>query len=205
MNIGLNAAQARANSSQDLIVFEEVNAIMRAIINASEAGNYEMYAEDDTVMTLSTPITQKIGTVNSPTITPGNTLIINGITIALGTSGTNLNSIIADINDANITGVTAGKDSNYLVLSVEMAAASSWTYEIGAGTANAAVGLSAGIYTVANPPSTLYFSAWQGTLTNRALQSQMDAVATYFVNLGYKIERVTNTLTSKTFKWHVYW
>jgi hypothetical protein len=33
----------------------------------------------------------------------------------------------------------------------------------------------------------------------------MDQVSKYFVNMGYKIERITNTDTSKTFKWHIYW
>jgi hypothetical protein len=205
MNMGLNAAQARANSSQDLIVFEETNTIMRTIINASDAGDYEAYVGDDTTMTTSTPEAKKIGVIQNPTITPGNTLIINGSTVVLGTTGTNLNSIIADINDAGITGVVASKDNGHLVLTIEIDAATTWTYTIGAGTANTEVGLTTGTYTVSDPVSVSYFNAWQGTLTDRGLQSQMDQVSKYFVNMGYKIERITNTDTSKTFKWHIYW
>lgn len=205
MNIGLNAAQARANSSQDMIVFEETNTIMRAIIEASDTGAYFTFVDDNTTMTASTPSAVKIATVNNPTITPGNTLIINEQTVVLGTTGTNLNSIIADINDASITGVTASKDGNYLVLTFETIQSTSWNYSIGAGTANAEVGLTAGTYNVASPASVNYFNTWQGTVTDRSLQSQMDQVSRYFTNLGYKIERITNTNTAKTFKWHVYW
>lgn len=205
MNIGLNAAQARANSSQDMIVFEEIQSIMRAIISASNAGDYFAFVDDETTMTTSTPSAVKIATVNNPTITVGNTLIINDQTVILGTTGINLNSIIADINDANISGVTASKDENYLVLNIEASQSTTWNYTIGAGTANSEVGLTAGTYNISNPASVNYFNTWQGTETNRALQSQMDQVARYFTNLGYKVERVTNTNTAKTFKWHVYW
>lgn len=205
MNIGLNASQARANSSQDMIVFEETVAIMKQVITASSNGLYETFVSDDTLMTASTPVAHKMGTVVNPTITPGSTLILNGVTVTLGASGTNLNGIIADINDAAIPGVVATKDSGYLVLTFELEAATSWVYEIGTGTANSSVGLTDGMYTVTNPLSVSYFNTWQGTLTDRGRQAQMDFVIKYFVNLGYKIERITNVDTSKTFKWHIYW
>jgi len=112
MSFGLNAAQARAKANADLIVFEEVYAIMKEVINQSATGAYEAYVADGTIMTASTPTT-------------------------------------SDSED--------------------------------------------------------YFSAWQGTLQDRALISQMENVMRHFVNLGYKIERVTNTTTSTTFKWHIYW
>ena len=112
MSFGLNAAQARAKANADLIVFEEVYAIMKEVINQSAIGAYEAYVADDTIMTDSTPTTSD---------------------------------------------------------------------------------------------SENYFSAWQGTLQDRALISQMENVMRHFVNLGYKIERVTNTATSTTFKWHIYW
>ena len=118
MNIGLNAAQARAKSSQDMIVFNECTSIMNSIITTSASGVYETYIDDGTTMTESTPSTTKIGTANNPTVSVGDTFIINGSTVTLGTSGTNLNSIIADINDASITGVTASKDAGYLVLNI---------------------------------------------------------------------------------------
>lgn len=205
MNIGLNAAQARAKSQQDMIVFNETVAIMQEILSQSTDGNFEAYVDDSTTMTECTPTAIKLGTVNNPTIIPGSTLIIQGTTVVLGTSGTNLNSIIADINDAEINGVTASKDGNYLVLTITLEPSSSWSYTIGAGTANAALGLTEGTYLVADPASVSYYNTWIGTLTDRGLQSQMDQVLRYFTNLGYKIERISNQQTGITFRWHVYW
>lgn len=112
MSFGLNAAQARAKANADLIVFEEVYAIMKKVITESASGAFEAYVDDDTIMTASTPTTS---------------------------------------------------DSEY------------------------------------------YFQAWQGTYASRALISQMENVMRHFVNLGYKIDRVTNTNTNTTFKWHIYW
>jgi hypothetical protein len=205
MNIGLNAAQARAKSSQDMVVFNECTAIMKAIITTSATGVYETYVADGTVMTECTPSTTKIGTVNLPTITVGDTLIINSTTITLGSSGTNLNAIVSDINDAAVTGVTASKDAGYLVLNIVLSAATTWSYEIGTGTGNTALGFSDGIYVPPTPTSTTYFSSWQGALTDRALDNQMNSVIKYFGNLGYKLNRLTNPSTGKTFRWHVYW
>ena len=149
MNIGLNAAQARAKSSQDMIVFDECTAIMKAVVTNSVAGDYDTYVSDGTTMTESTPATLKIGTENNATTT--------------------------------------------------------WSYEIGTGTANTALGITDGIYVPPTPSSTTYFTSWQGTITNRALENQMNSVIKYFNNLGYKLERLTNSATGKTFKWHIYW
>jgi len=205
MNIGLNAAQARAKSSQDMVVFNECTAIMKAIITTSATGVYETYVADATTMTECTPSTTKIGTVNAPTVTVGQTLIINSTTITLGTSGTNLNAIVADINDAAVTCVTATKDAGYLVLTIVLSASTTWSYEIGTGTANTGLGFTDGIYVPPTPTSTTYFSSWQGALTDRALDNQMNTVIKYFGNLGYKLNRLTNSATGKTFRWHVYW
>lgn len=205
MNIGLNAAQARAKSSQDMIVFNECTSIMNSIITTSASGVYETYVNDGTTTTESTPSTTKIGTANNPTISVGDTFIINGSTVTLGTSGTNLNSIIADINDASITGVTASKDAGYLVLNIVLPASTTWSYEIGSGTANATLGFTDGIYVPPTPTSTTYFTSWQGSISDRALDNQMNAVIKHFSNLGYKVNRLTNSATGKTFRWHVYW
>ena len=205
MSVGLNAAQARSKASQDMIVFKETQTIMEKVIEQSGLGKFEALVEDGTTMTISTPSVQKIGTVNNPTISVGDTLIIDGNTVTLGTSGTSLNAIISDINDASISGVTASKDAGYLVLTIEDSAGATWSYEIGAGTANASIGVVAGVYTLPNPTSISYYTVWQGTLTDRAIQNQMEQVITHFSNLGYKIERLTNTSTNRTFKWYVYW
>lgn len=205
MSVGLNAAQARSKASQDMIVYKETQAIMEAVITESGLGNFEASIDDGTIMTISTPSVQKIGTVNNPTVNVGDTLIIDGNTITLGTSGTSLNAVISDINDAAVSGVTASKDAGYLVLSIEDSAGATWSYEIGAGTANTSLGFVAGVYTLPNPTSVGYYTAWQGTSTDRAIQNQMEQVIKHFSDLGYKIERLTNSSTNRTFKWYIYW
>jgi hypothetical protein len=51
----------------------------------------------------------------------------------------------------------------------------------------------------------LYFNTWQGIIDDRAKYIQMGQILTYFTNLGYSIERRTNSVTSDTFKWVVSW
>lgn len=205
MSVGLNAAQARSKASQDMIVYKETQTIMEAVITESGAGKFEAIVDDGTTMTISTPSVQRIGTVNNPTVNSGDTLIIDSSTVTLGTSGTSLNAIISDINDANVPGVTASKDAGYLVLTIEDSAGATWSYEIGAGTANASLGLVAGVYSLPDPTSVNYYTVWQGTLTDRAIQNQMEQVIKHFSDLGYKIERLTNSSTNRTFKWYIYW
>jgi len=205
MSVGLNAAQARAKASQDMIVYQETQAIMEKVITESGSGKFEAYVDDGTTMTISTPSVANTGTVSNPTITVGQTFIFDGNTITLGTTGTSLNAIIADINDAAVTGLTASKAGGYLVLTVEDAAGQTWTYEIGAGTANASLGFTAGVYSLTDPTSVSYYDVWQGTSSDRALQNQMEEVIREFQNLGYKIERLTNSSTNRTFRWYVYW
>jgi len=205
MSVGLNASQARANSQQDMIIFDETQAIMRKIIERSAAGYYEALVDDGTTMTESTPVSTLIGDVQNPVVALNSTFEINGHTVTLGQTSLNLNGIIADINDADIPGVTASKSNDYLVITIVHDQEYTWTYEVGTGTANLSLGIYTGVYTAGNPISVEYFNTWQGLVTDRALQQQMDAVMRHFKNLGYKIDRVTNTTTSKTFKWYVYW
>ena len=203
--IGINASQARAKSQQDMIIFDETETIMRAILERSATGYYEAFVEDGTTMTESTPVSTLVGDVQNPVVAFGSTIIINGATITLGATAVNLNGIIADINDANVPGVTASKNNGYLVITIVHVPQSTWTYEIGSGTANLALGIYAGVYTANNPESIEYFNSWQGLTTDRGRQHQMDAVIRHFTTLGYKVDRVTNTVTNKTFKWYVYW
>lgn len=206
MNIGLNAAQARAKSQQDMIIYNEVNAIMLAVLASSANGVYEANVSDGTTMTESTPIATRIGTVNDPIIVPGDTLIINNQTIVLGATGTNLNAIIADINDANVPGVSASKDNDYLVLEITVLPSQVWQYEINSGaTATAKVGLTVGVYTVSDPTSVSYYNAWQGVNTDRAISEQISSVEKYFNNLGYRIQKLAHPQTGKTFIWNLYW
>lgn len=50
-----------------------------------------------------------------------------------------------------------------------------------------------------------YFNTWQGTLEDRAKFIQMGKIITYFTDLGFSIERRTNSTTGNTFKWIVSW
>jgi hypothetical protein len=190
-----------------MIVFDECQAIMRSIIIASTAGEFELAVSDDTHMTTSTPTVVTIGTVNDPVVVSGDTFIINDVTISLANIDPSLDGVVTAINNAGpyLPAVVASNDSGYLVLSIEIPASTTWTYEIGSGTANAALGFTAGVFTVTNPESVDYFTTWQGTYYNRSLDSQMAQVLDYFRNLGYKIDRISNTQTGKTFSWYIYW
>ena len=205
MTYHLNSTEARSHARSNLVIFDEVNTLMRKVIAASDAGDYELTVDSGTVMTQSTPDIVVTGTVSNPTVNAGDTLSIGGNTITLGTSGTNLNAVVADINDANITGVVASKNSlNQLVITYTPSQAN-WSLTIGSGTANTALGLNAITATPSNPASSDYFNVWNGTTVDRKLDDEMQRVIKYFTNLGYNIVRMNNTTTTNTFKWVIYW
>jgi hypothetical protein len=206
MSYSINKTEARLIARADLTIFNETQALMKQIITDSGFGHYETIITDGTTMTESTPAITVTGTVANPTITPGDAIIVQGQTILLGGTGTNLNSIIADINDyQGLAGLVASKNAtNNLVLTFTCSQTPTWTFEVGAGTgtANADLGLTAATNTpLANPSSVQYFSTWQGNTTNRAYTDQMNQVIQYFQQLGYTITRLKNTNTNKTFKW----
>jgi hypothetical protein len=206
MSVGMNAAQARNKAQQDMKIYNEVQTIMTEIMTQSLAGKYTATVSDGTDMTEATPTVVITGTVANPTVGVGQTLIIDTQVITLGTTGTNLNSIIADINDAGINVVASKDSSNHLVLTITAVASTTWEYDIDAtGTANTAVGITPGLYQYATPESVDFWSAWQGTTTDRGRVVQMDTVIKHFSTLGFRVERTTNTSTSKTFQWSIYW
>tara|TARA_B100000497_G_C7644466_1_gene387496 strand:- start:160 stop:777 length:618 start_codon:yes stop_codon:yes gene_type:complete len=201
MSYYINKNEARATARNDLTIFDEVQALMKQVITDAGNGLYQTTVSDATTMTESTPSVTVIGASN-PTITGTPTLIIAGHTTTLGSTGTNLNSIIADINDALIPGLVASKNTNNnLILTYEAPASTTWSVEVGSGTANTELGLTTGITNATNPSSVTYNSVWQGDAADRAKTDQMNQVELYFKNLGYSIERVTNSVTGKTFKW----
>ena len=201
MTYNINSNQALAMARNDLTIFREINALMEEVISDASSGLYSTTVSDGTTMTEATPDIVITGTVTTPTITNGQTFIIAGTTITLGTTGTNLNSIIADINDAGIAGLVASKSSNRLVITYTAVAAATWTVVVGAGTANTALGITAGTRTATNPSSTSYYSVWSGATEDRAKSDQMTQVIKYFENLGYAIDRQANTATNKTIQW----
>jgi hypothetical protein len=201
MSYYINKNEARATARNDLTIFNEVQALMKQVITDAGNGLYQTTISDATTMTESTPSVTVIG-ASDPTITGTPTLIIAGHTTTLGSTGTNLNSIIADINDALIPGLVASKNTNNnLILTYEAPASTTWSVEVGSGTANTELGLTTGITNATDPSSVSYNSVWQGNLDDRAKTDQMNQVELYFKNLGYSIDRVTNSVTGKTFNW----
>lgn len=200
MTYSFNSKEALTVARNDLVIFREINTLMEQII--TDAGNflYETTVSDGTTMTESTPDIVVTGTVSAPTITVGQTIILNGTTLALGTTGTSLKAVIADINGYFPGIVASANASNRLVLT-RTTTAGAWTFTVGAGTANTALGLTATSYTATNPSSVSYFNVWQGTSTDRAKTDQMNQVISHFESLGYGIEQRTNTTTNNTFKW----
>ena len=188
MTYQLNKTQARSHARSQLNIFDEVNTIMRKVIVASDAGDYSVTVDDGTTMTESTPTTTVTGTVSNPTITGTPTLIIAGVTITLGTSGTNLNAIIADINDSGVTGLVASKDAgNSLVLAYTHPQQASWSVVIGSGTANTDLGLSASTLSPTTPSSVTYNSVHTGAVTDRKSDDEMTQIRQYLTTLGYNI------------------
>ena len=175
---------------------------MKQVITDAGNGLYQTTVSDGTEMTESTPIITITGSVANPTITATPTVILGGQTVTLGTTGLSLNAVIADINDAAIPGLVASKNAaDNLVLTYTAPAATTWTFVVGAGTANADLGLTAATSTATNPTSVDYFDCWQGNSASRPKTDQMTQVILYFQQLGYTIERLKNATTGKTLKW----
>jgi len=202
----INATQAKIDARADSIILDEVYNLTKEIISDADAGAYSTTVADGTDMTEATPATTITGTVANPTITSGNTFIIAGSTVTLGTSGTSLNAVIADINDAAITGVKASKNSSgNLVITYTHTASTAWDVVVGAGTANTDLGFTAQTYSASNPTSVTYYNVWKGTATDRAKTDQMNQVIKHFQGLGFHIERQENASTGKNFKWVISW
>jgi hypothetical protein len=52
---------------------------------------------------------------------------------------------------------------------------------------------------------TLYHQVWQGTVTNKQIQLQLNQVLNYFKGLGYSIIIQTNPATGSTIQWKICW
>lgn len=50
-----------------------------------------------------------------------------------------------------------------------------------------------------------YYNTWTSSRDDRQKYLQMESVIKYFTDLGYAIERRTNSSTGTTFKWVVAW
>lgn len=78
-------------------------------------------------------------------------------------------------------------------------------------TATATIGAGSGTFVLMPYHSSRdYFKAWKGqqlsnTQWTRPYAERMDTVIAYFTNLGYNINRITNTDTNNTLVWKVVW
>ena len=204
MSYSINSTNARLLARADLTIFNETQALMKQVITDAGNGLYQTTVSDGTEMTESTPTITITGSVANPTITATPTVILGGQTVTLGTTGLSLNAVIADINDAAVPGLVASKNaSDNLVLTYTAPAATTWTFVVGAGTANVDLGLTAATTTATNPTSVDYFDCWQGNSASRPKTDQMTQVILYFQQLGYTIDRLKNTTTGKTLKWSI--
>ena len=78
-------------------------------------------------------------------------------------------------------------------------------------TATAYIGAGSGTFAIrAYPQSLDYFKAWRGQpLSNDSLSrpyiDRMDTIISYFTNMGYTINRLTNPSTNSTMMWKIQW
>lgn len=72
-------------------------------------------------------------------------------------------------------------------------------------TASAAGSYDITLSTTTMTTSATYANVWKGVVADRAKEIQMSAVVKYFTDLGYNIDRRTNSITGNTFNWQVYW
>ena len=113
----------------------------------NSSNDWVLIGSDDWKASLNTIL----GSTSSPSVTAGNSIVVNGTTISL--TGTTLTSVVDDINGASITGVTASAVSNKLAIHVESGAGDdlssediSVTIANGTGTPLTDLGITAGTY-----------------------------------------------------------
>jgi hypothetical protein len=201
----ITGSQARQAARSNITIFNEITAIMQAIMIAADESGYSIVIDDGTVMTESTPIITVECTVPDFAITVGDTLIINNQTIVLGNTGTSLLAVIADINDSGISGLVASKSATDALTLAYTCPQTQWSLVVGDGTANSVIGLTSDTYNAPTPDSTHYFKSWTNELTSRKHTNEIYKVKSYFSNIGYDITILKNTNTNNTFKWVVNW
>lgn len=201
----LSATQARTVSTTDLVIYNEIDSIYRGVMAAALAGNLEVSVSDGTVMTESTPTITVVGTELDPTVGgAGESLTINDVSITLPATS-DVDQIVAAINDAAVAGLTASKNSTQQVVLTYEPAPATWSLNIGADSGNATVGFTAGVVSADTPDSVEYYNVWTGTTDDRKKSYEFAQVVNHFQNLGYSIVAKKNTTTGNTFYWEIYW
>ena len=204
MAIMISAADAKLQGQGTLVILKEVRAIEEVVLTAINSSLLSATISDDTVMTMSTPSINVTGTLNGPTLTIGDTFSLNETTVTL--SGTNINSVVDDINTLAITGITASKTAVAGALKIDSDNTNfSLIIAAGTGTVLADLGIVAST-TTATAVSKDYYTVWKNTTINTTYVQQMAEVIKHFTDLGYTILRQSNAITSNsTFKWSVTW
>jgi hypothetical protein len=207
----LTATQARNMSASDLVIYNEVDTITRAIYAASLAGDLSTQVTDGTTMTENTPTITVVGTsVGSGSVfTPGETIVIAGTTVTFSSgagSGTNVYQAVADINAASIAGLTATTDGAIVTLTYQCPQAT-WSLVLADGTgALADLGLTAGTTTATTPESVSYYNMWSGQIADRKKSYEFAQVVQNLQNDGFNIVAKQNTVSAQTtFMWEIYW
>lgn len=71
-------------------------------------------------------------------------------------------------------------------------------------TTPAVVTINTSVNTFGTTPN-LYWNVWAGTVTNKPIQTQLNAVLSYFASLGYTIVIQSNPATGSTIQWYISW
>ena len=199
------ATQARTASTTDRVIYNEIDAVTRAVLAAALAGELTVVVDDGTIMTNSTPTITVIGTVTNPVVGGGDELlVIAGETITLSANN-DVDQIVATINDAAITGLVATKNAAQQVVIAYNPPAATWTLSVSVGTGADTIGVTVGAQTPSTPSSVSYHGVWSGQETDRKKSYEFAQVVQHFQNLGYSIMAKKNTDTGNTLKWELYW
>lgn len=201
----LTATQARTVSTTDLVIYNEIDTITRAIYAAGLAGDLSTSVNDGTTMTESTPTITVTGTVADPVVGgAGEALTLAGGTVSLP-ANSDVDQIVAAINDEAITGLTASKNaSSQVVLTYEPPMAT-WSLVISGDSGNTTIGITTGTVPATDPESVTYYNVWIGQTEDRKKSYEFAQVINHFQGLGYNIVAKQNTTTTNTFYWEIYW
>jgi hypothetical protein len=201
----LTSTQARVVSTTDLVIYNEVDTISRAIMASALAGNLNTTVDDGTTITQSTPTITVTGTEINPVVGGVNeSLTLAGETVIL-LANADIDQIVAAINDAAITGLTATKNATGQVVIAYDPPQANWVLVIGADSGNATVGFTASNVAALTPDSVDYHSVWIGTTVDRKKSYVYSQVVAHFLGLGYSIIAKQNTVTANTILWEIYW
>lgn len=199
MAVFLTAAEARSSARSNLVIFDEVRTIERAVLVASDAGDYECTV-NGTVMTETTvdswkdfhspiTITGTVGVADagtSPFVTSGHSVVLNTITVTF--TGTSLTSVVNDVNAAfPAQGIVASSIlvSGSYYLRLYSSSGDPVVIAAGSGTGLADVGLTAGTTRSLNPTSDTITFVSHGFVTGDKIQFKTAGTLPSGLTSGY--------------------